>query len=102
MELTNGNNIEIKRNVIFYPIIEFRMVQATKARWRVFIIYVKKIYSNNSFKYSWNIFKSKSNYNTRSNPKQEVPDINNTTHTLWHNQKMKKGIKKTDKKKKIT
>ena len=32
MELTNGNNIEIKRDVIFYPIIEFRMVQATKAR----------------------------------------------------------------------
>lgn len=38
MELTNGNNIKINRNVIFYPIIEFRMVLAAEARRRVLII----------------------------------------------------------------
>ena len=42
MELTNGNNIKINRNVIFYPIIEFTMVLAVEARWRVLIIYFNK------------------------------------------------------------
>lgn len=42
MELTNGNNIKINRNVIFYPIIEFRILLATLARTRVFIIYFNK------------------------------------------------------------
>lgn len=34
MELTNGNNIKINRNVIFYPIIEFSIILAAEARKR--------------------------------------------------------------------
>lgn len=42
MELTNGNNIKINRNVIFYPIIEFTILLATLARSGVLIIYFIK------------------------------------------------------------